>query len=273
MNRQIFIDKGKLLTELVPEQICRPGEILVDVAFSTFSSGTEFSEIQKSSESLLKRARRSPEKIGKAIQMVKAVGVKNTINFVQDTQLSLQATGYSVSGVVKAVGDGITDIAVGDMVACSGAQYAHHATQIKVTRQLCAKLPKSLPLDLASTVTLGAIAMQGVRQANVTIGENVAVIGLGVIGQISAQILLAAGAQVTGFDLELSKLDLAHENGVQNVLHNGEKNVVEKSLQLTDGHGFDKVIISSSDPTPSSAKLAFEIARHRGTVVMVGELV
>ena len=98
MNRQIFIDKGKLLTELVPEQICRPGEILVDVAFlGTFSSGTEFSEIQKSSESLLKRARRSPEKIGKAIQMVKAVGVKNTINFVQDTQLSLQATGYSVS--------------------------------------------------------------------------------------------------------------------------------------------------------------------------------
>ena len=270
MNSQIFIDKGRLITKKVPELSCRAGEVIVDVAFSAFSSGTEFGELTKSSHSLLARARKSPEKIGKAIEMVKAVGIKNTINFVEDSQLAIQATGYSLAGVVRTVGEGITDLAVGDTVACSGAQYAHHATQVKVSRQLCAKIPKGMPLDLASTVTLGAIAMQGIRQANISIGEKVAVIGLGVIGQIASQILLAAGTTVTGFDLDLRKMRLASDNGIQNALDASSPNITDRTLELTDGHGFDKVLICASDPSSASAKLAFEIARHRATVVMIG---
>jgi len=270
MNKQIFIDKGRLVSEEVPELSCRAGELTVEVLFSAFSSGTEFGELTKSSQGLLARARKSPAKIGKAIEMVKTVGLKNTINFVEDSQLALQATGYSLAGTVRSVGDGITDLAVGDVVACSGAQYAHHASQVKVSRQLCVKIPNGLPVDLASTVTLGAIAMQGIRQANISIGERVAVIGLGVIGQIASQILLAAGAQVTGFDLDLRKLKLASDNGVQSTLDAASSDVLDRSLELTGGHGFDKVLICASDPSSASAKLAFEIARHRGIVVMIG---
>lgn len=270
MNKQIFIDKGRLVTKDVPEATCRAGEIVVDVLFSAFSSGTEFGELAKSSVSLLARARNSPEKIGKAIKMVKETGIKNTINFVEDSQLALQATGYSLSGIVSSVGQGITDISVGDFVACAGAQYAHHAAQVKVSRQLCSRIPAGLAPKIASTVTLGAIAMQGVRQADIRLGERVAVIGLGVIGQIASQILLAAGAKVTGLDLDERKLNLASENGVQNVLNAKSSNIPQRALELTDGHGFDKVLICASDPSSASANAAFEIARHRATVVMIG---
>jgi predicted dehydrogenase/threonine dehydrogenase-like Zn-dependent dehydrogenase len=270
MNKQIFIDKGRLITKDVPELTCRAGEIVVDVLFSAFSSGTEFGELFKSSQSLLARARKSPKKIGKAINMMKTTGIKNTINFVEDSQLALQATGYSLSGKVRSVGEGITDISVGDIVACSGAQYAHHATQVKVSKQLCTKVPDGMALNIASTVTLGAIAMQGIRQADICLGERVAVIGLGVIGQIASQILLAAGAVVTGFDLDERKLNLASENGVQRVLDAKSPNVVRSALESTDGHGFDKVLICASDPSSASANTAFEIARHRATVVMIG---
>mgnify|MGYP001290201019 CR=1 FL=1 len=270
MNKQIFIDKGRLLTAEVPAMSCRAGEVTVDVIYSAFSSGTEFGELTKSSLSLLARARQSPEKIGKAFEMVKSAGLKSTINFVEDSQLSMQATGYSLVGYVRSVGEGIVDLAVGDLIACSGAQFAHHAYQVKVSRQLCAKIPLGLSSDLAATVTLGAIAMQGIRQADICIGERVAVIGLGVIGQIASQILLAAGANVTGFDLDARKLTLALDNGVQNTLDAKSEDVLARSLELTGGDGFDKVLICASDPSSSSAKLAFELARHRGTVVMIG---
>ncbi|MDA9868418.1 bi-domain-containing oxidoreductase [Gammaproteobacteria bacterium] len=270
MNKQIFIDKGRLLTEEVPLLTCRAGEVTVNVMYSAFSSGTEFGELAKSSLSLLARARKSPEKISKAIEMIKTAGIKSTINFVEDSQLSLQATGYSLVGKITSVGEGISDLAVGDVIACSGAQFAHHAFQVKVSRQLCAKLPLGLSSDLASTVTLGAIAMQGVRQANVSIGERVAVIGLGVIGQIATQILLAAGAQVTGLDLDIRKLQLSSDNGIQSTIDANSEDILDRSLELTGGDGFDKVLICASDPSSASAKLAFEVARHRGTVVMIG---
>jgi predicted dehydrogenase/NADPH:quinone reductase-like Zn-dependent oxidoreductase len=270
MNKQIFIDKGRLLTEEVPLLTCRAGEVTVNVMYSAFSSGTEFGELAKSSLSLLARARKSPEKISKAIEMIKTAGIKSTINFVEDSQLSLQATGYSLVGKITSVGEGILDLAVGDVIACSGAQFAHHAFQVKVSRQLCAKLPLGLSSDLASTVTLGAIAMQGVRQANVSIGERVAVIGLGVIGQIATQVLLAAGAQVTGLDLDIRKLQLSSDNGIQSTIDANSEDILDRSLELTGGDGFDKVLICASDPSSASAKLAFEVARHRGTVVMIG---
>ncbi len=270
MNKQIFIDKGKLITKEVPKSTCRQGEVIVDVLYSAFSSGTEFGEIIKSSKSLLERARQSPEKIGKALEMVKTTGLKNTINFVQDSQLALTATGYSAAGVVSSVGKGINDLAVGDMVACAGAQYAHHASQVKVSKQLCAKLPYGLSPSLASTVTLGSIAMQGLRQAEISLGEKVAVIGLGVIGQITCQLLLAAGTNVTGLDLDEKKLLLASECGVQNTLNVKNNDFLERGLELTDGHGYDKVLICASDTSSSSVKTAFELARHRATVVMIG---
>lgn len=272
MNKQIFIDKGKLVSEEVPNLTCRSGEIIVDVLFSTFSSGTEFEEIVKSSKSLLERARKSPQKISKVVEMIKSTGIKNTINYIQDSQLSLVSTGYSIAGTVVSIGSGITDFAIGDLVACSGAQYAHHANQVKVSRQLCTKIPIGLSLSLASTVTLGSIAMQGIRQANISLGEKVAVIGLGVIGQIASQILLAAGANVTGIDLEDQKLSLASECGVQNILNVKSSDFLKRAIEITEGHGFDKVLICSSDQSSSSVKTAFELARHRATVVMIGNI-
>ena len=127
-----------------------------------------------------------------------------------------------------------------------------------------------MPIDIASTVTLGAIAMQGIRQADVSLGEKVAVIGMGVIGQIASQILLAAGANVTGIDIDNNKLSLAKENDIKSILNANDSDFASRSSELTNANGFDKVLICSSDSSSSSAKTAFEIARHRATVVMIG---
>ncbi len=270
MSSQLFLNKGKFILKDVHALSCRSGEIKVRTAYSAFSSGTEFGELEKTGKSLIKRGLEAPEKVKKAYQMAKASGLKNTLNFVQDTQLGFVATGYSVVGKVIEVGNGIYDVAPGDLVACAGAQYAHHSTDIKVSKNLYVRVDPDIDVPLASTVTLGAIAMQGIRQANVALGESVAIIGLGVIGQLAAQIAIAAGAVVTGFDLNEKKLSLAKSVGVDHCINPSNKDCIKKSIEIADGFGYDKVIVCSSDSSPNSMQLAFEIARSKATVVMVG---
>jgi threonine dehydrogenase-like Zn-dependent dehydrogenase len=184
--KQLLIKKGQIVVEDVPSPLVENGSVLVKVNYSLISAGTEMTGVTASGESLLRKALKQPEKVKKVLDMAKAQGISKTIDQVKgklDSGSSGTPTGYSCSGIVIDVGESIDDIQIGDNVACAGAGYANHAEFVCVPRNLVVKVPDNLGLKEAASATLGSIAMQGVRRANPTFGETIAVIGLGLVGQ------------------------------------------------------------------------------------------
>ncbi|MBE9594488.1 MAG: zinc-binding alcohol dehydrogenase, partial [Proteobacteria bacterium] len=178
--------------------------------------------------------------------------------------------GYSSSGVVLEVGKTITDIAVGDKVACAGAGYANHAEIINVPRNLVCKIPENVDFDEAAFTTVGAIAMHGIRRAQVQFGDNVVVIGLGLLGQIATQILKAAGAHVIGIDLMKERVALAKELGGADICFTAGNDAVDNVLKYTDGIGADSIIIYAATTSNEPVKQAMQMARKKGRVIVVG---
>ena len=181
-------------------------------------------------------------------------------------------TGYSAAGSVIGVGDGVEGFRVGDRVACAGAQSAHHAEIIRVPGNLTVAIPDGLPTADASTVTLGAIALQGVRRAAPTMGETFVVIGLGVLGQLTAQLLRANGCQVIGSDLDQTRIRLAMSLGMDFALSSDAPSDVDQVERLTGGVGADGVIIAASTPSSDVVSTAFKMTRRKGRVVLVGDV-
>jgi len=179
--------------------------------------------------------------------------------------------GYSAAGEVVAVGEGVTDLAPGDLVACAGAGQANHADFISVKRNLVCRLPAGCPVNLAASTTVGAIAMQGVRRAGPQLGERVAVIGLGLIGQITAQLLRAAGCDVIGLDLDPARVDRAKSLGMTHGASDGEQ---FKALvrDVTGGFGADRTLITAATKSSALINLAMDVTRRKGTVVIVGDI-
>ena len=179
--------------------------------------------------------------------------------------------GYSVAGEVVAVGDGVTDLAPGDLVACAGAGQANHADFVSVKRNLVARLPKGCPLDMAASTTIGAIALQGVRRASPELGDRIAVVGLGLIGQITMQMLKASGCRVIGLDLDPGRVARALEQGMDAGSSDGEefKGLVR---DLTGGHGADRTILTAATKSDAVINLAMDVTRRRGAVVIVGDV-
>jgi len=167
------------------------------------------------------------------------------------------------------VGKNITDIAIGNRVACAGVGYASHAEVISVPRNLVCKIPGNVDFDGAAFTTIGAIAMQGARRAQVQFGDNVVVIGLGLLGQIASQILKAAGAHVIGIDIMNGRVELAKELGAD-ICFAGGKDAVDKVLKYTDGVGVDSVIIYAATSSSEPVKQAMQMVRKKGRVVVVG---
>lgn len=179
--------------------------------------------------------------------------------------------GYSAAGEVVAVGEGITDLAPGDLVACAGAGQANHADYISVKRNLVCRLPHGCPVNLAASTTVGAIAMQGVRRASPQLGERVAVIGLGLIGQITAQLLRAAGCDVIGLDLDPARVERAKSLGMA---HGASDSETCKALvrDVTAGFGADRTLITAATKSNALINLAMDVTRRKGTVVIVGDV-
>lgn len=178
--------------------------------------------------------------------------------------------GYSLAGKVIAVGAGIDDLRPGDLVACAGAGAANHADFVSVRRNLVCRVPDNCDLKWAATATVGSIALQGVRRAEMNVGERVCVIGLGLIGQLTCQILHASGCTVIGFDLNEMRVQRAKEFGVDDAAH--DENMLKVMVRdLTRGHGFDAVIVTAATKSSDPVNLAFDICRRRGRVVLVGD--
>ena len=177
--------------------------------------------------------------------------------------------GYSSSGVVLEVGKNVANISIGDRFACAGAGYASHAEVVAVPRNLVCKIPDGVDFDEAAFATIGAIAIQGVRRAQVQLGDRVAVIGLGLLGQIACQILKASGAYIIGIDPLDARINLAKELGADIGFVSGE-NTISQVLKYTDGIGADAVIIYAATPSSEPVRQAMQMSRKKGRVVVVG---
>jgi predicted dehydrogenase/threonine dehydrogenase-like Zn-dependent dehydrogenase len=270
--KQVLIRKGSAIVGEVPAPGVEAGEVLVSVRVSCLSVGTEMSGVRSSAVPMWKRALQQPEKVAAAVKMVATQGVQRTWSLVKEKLDAAHPTGYSATGVVVEVGAGIRDIAPGDRVACAGAQCAHHAEFIRVPRNLCVPLPDGLDWESASTVTLGAIALQGVRRAQPTLGESFVVIGLGVLGQLTAQLLRANGCRTIGVDLDRDRIALARRLGMDLGLTPDDGNDIEQVARLTDGLGADGVIITAATPSDAVVSTAFKMCRKKGRVVLVGDV-
>jgi len=233
---------GEMKIEDVPAPGVRSGGVLVRTSRSLVSAGTEKMIVDLAQKSLLGKARTRPDLVRKVVDTARSQGILNTFRKVQsklDTPIPL---GYSNAGVVVAVGDGVSEYTVGDRVACGGAGYANHADYCFVPRNLTARIPEEVGFEEAAFATVGAIALQGVRQAAPTLGESVGVLGLGLIGQLAAQLLRANGCRVFGFDPDPDRARLAEEMGAHCAVSSEPEQAAE---QFTRGRGLDAVIVSA----------------------------
>lgn len=269
--KQVLIKNGTAIVDDIPSPIVEAKTVLVKVDYSCVSVGTEMAGLKMSSLPLYKRALKQPENVKKVLEMVKNQGLKSTIDRVSGKLSAGSPTGYSAAGTIIEVGSEVDGFKVGDRVACAGAGIANHAEYVNVPVNLVVKVPKLLELSDASTVTLGAIAMQGVRRMQATLGETIVVIGLGVLGQITAQLLKANGCKVIGIDLDNDRIETALANGMEKGCTSNDELVRIVDI-MTDGIGADGVLITASSQSDSIVSISMQISRKKGRVVLVGDV-
>src|SRR5678815_6014600 len=196
---------GRPFVGEVPVPALQKGRVLVRTVASLISAGTERAAVELVSKGLVNEARQRPDLVKAVVAKVKSEGLLNTFASVRDKMEASTTLGYSAAGVVTAVAEDVTEFQVGDRVACAGVGFASHAEVLSVPKNLCVHLPERVSFDGGAYGTLGAIALQGVRLAEPTLGESVVVIGLGLLGQLVVQLLKANGCRVLGLDLASDK--------------------------------------------------------------------
>lgn len=269
--KQVLIQQGEAVVREVPAPAIEPGRVLVRVRRSCISIGTELAGVRASGTPLWKKALDKPQQVKRVVALAMEQGVAQAKQTVQNKLNAGQPTGYSAAGVVLAVGEGVQDLRPGDRVACAGAQCAHHAEVVCVPRNLVSAVPDGVDDNAASTVTLGAIALQGVRRAEPTLGETFVVLGLGLIGQLTAQLLRAHGCTVIGGDPDAARRQQAADLGMHAAL-SSTGDAIAQAHRLTDGHGADGVIITAASADSAIVATAFNMCRRKGRVVLVGDV-
>src|SRR6476659_1160636 len=259
---------GEATVAEVPVPVVQPGRVLVRTAASLISAGTERALTELGQKSLLGKARERPELIAKVWEKVRTEGVAQALEGVRDKLDQSHAVGYSAAGIVIECATDVTDFRPGDRVACAGTDYASHAEVISVPRNLCVRLPDQLSFEEAAFGTLGAIALQGVRLAEPTLGESVVVIGLGLVGQLTVQLLRANGCRVFGVDVDEQRVQFALASGADAGSVPAEAK--DKVLAWSRGRGADACIIGAATSSDEPIELAGEISRLKGRVVAVG---
>ncbi|MGO9864480.1 MAG: bi-domain-containing oxidoreductase [Terriglobales bacterium] len=262
---------GEMEVAEVPAPQLLPGCVLVRVAASMVSVGTERASAEFAGKSLLAKAKARPDLVRDVLAKLRRDGLASTVQAVRSRLDQPQSVGYSSAGVVIAVGDGVIDINVGDRVACAGAGYAVHAEFACVPRMLVAKIHESgkISFEEAAFGTVGAICLHGIRTAEVALGDTVAVIGLGLLGQLTVQLLKAAGCRVFGLDPLRQRADLAIASGAESACA-GAREFRDLCFQKTGGVGVDSVLITAETASSEPVNLAAELARDRAIVVAVG---
>ncbi|MEU8876899.1 bi-domain-containing oxidoreductase [Streptomyces javensis] len=262
---------GELALLDVPVPGCKPGGVLVRSAYSLISTGTELMKVSEAGMSMLGKARSRPDQVAKVVQSVATNGVPATYRKVMGKLDSYTPLGYSLCGVVEQVGAGIDDVKVGDLVACAGNEHALHAELNWVPKNLYARVPDGLAPRHAAFGTVGSIALQGVRQGESRLGEVALVIGLGLIGQLVVQLLVASGVRVVGADPDPARCELAERLGAAACGDPASAAVETAVAELTGGHGVDQVYLAAGGGSNQPVELAARLCRDRGRVVDIGK--
>ncbi|GGZ38618.1 oxidoreductase [Streptomyces inusitatus] len=262
---------GELALLDVPVPGCKPGGVLVRTVHSLISTGTELMKVSEAGMSMVGKARSRPDQVAKVMQSVAVNGVPATYRKVMGKLDSYTPLGYSLCGVVEQVGDGIDDVKAGDLVACAGNEHALHAELNWVPKNLYAPVPDGLASRHAAFGTVGSIALQGLRQGEPQLGETALVIGLGLIGQLVAQLLTASGVRVVGVDPDPERCALAARLGAVACGDPASSEVEAAVAELTDGHGVDQVYLAAGGGSNQPVELAARLSRDRGRVVDIGK--
>ena len=261
------IKTGRSTIEEVPVPTPREGQALVKVEASLVSPGTERMVVEFAEKSLVGKARSRPDLVKQVIDKARREGLLNTAQAAFNRLDQPMALGYSSAGTIVALGKNMQGFKVGQRVACAGGGFAVHAEYNVVPRNLLTPLPKNVGFESAAFTTLGAIALHGFRLAEPQIGEDVAIIGMGLLGLLAAQIATAAGCNVLGIDIDPARLALASSLGLQAV---SRENAVDSAHAFTANRGFDAVLICADTPSNDPVELAGIIARDRARVVATG---
>ena len=265
------LGSGDMVIQDIPYPQLGKGMVIVKNHYSIISAGTEGSTVQAARKSLIGKAKERPQQVMQVLDTLKKQGPIQTYRAVMKKLDAYSPLGYSCSGEVLEVGEGVTEFEVGDKVACAGAGYANHAEVVAVPINLCVKLDNSSNLKNAAYNTLGAIAMQGVRQADMRIGESCVVIGLGLLGQLTALILKASGVKVIGVDVSEFAINQAVKNNVVDLgLTRNAAGIEEQIQNMTNGIGADAVIIAAATSSLDPVNFAGTIARKKGKVIILG---
>lgn len=261
---------GQITLEETPSPVASAGRLLVRTNFSCISVGTELAGTQVADSPLWLRALKNPEKIIKAAKMAATEGIRSTIDVAKGLNESSSAMGYSASGIVVDAGSTDSPFNAGDRVACAGTGNANHAEYISVPYNLAVRVPAAVGDNDAASVALGAIALQGIRRLQPTIGETFVVFGLGLLGQLTSQMLRSAGCRVIGADVDYSRTKVALDLGMHCAIEPGDNGDVVK--RLTAGRGADGVIITASSESSELISQAFGCCRRKARVVVVGDV-
>lgn len=265
------LGSGDMEVQDLPIPQVAEGVILVKNHYSIISGGTEGSTVTAARKSLIGKAKERPQQVKQVIDTLRSQGPQQTYRAVMKKLDSYSPLGYSCAGEVVEVGDGVTEFKVGDLVACAGAGYANHAEIVAVPINLCVKLASHANLKHAAYNTLGAISMQGVRQADLRVGETCVVIGLGLLGQLACMILRASGVHVVGVDVLPSSVDHALANGIVDHAFTRDAPGLEDKIHAASyGNGADAVIIAAATHSNDPINFAGAIARKKGCVVVLG---
>jgi predicted dehydrogenase/threonine dehydrogenase-like Zn-dependent dehydrogenase len=265
---------GELVVLDVPPPACKPGGVLVRTTFSLISTGTEMMKVTEARKSLVAMARARPDQVRKVLDSVTQQGPVSTYHKAMNRLDSYTPLGYSLSGVVVEVGAGVTEFAVGDVVAAAGNEYALHAEVNWVPVNLCVKVPDGIAPEHAAFATVGAIAMQGVRRSEVQLGETACVIGLGLVGQLVVRLLLASGLRVVGVDTVEARCRMAEKAGAVACAGPDADGVglIEQALASSGGaSGADHVFLAAGGSSNGPVELAARLARDRAKVVDIGK--
>ena len=265
-----YYKDGALRIEDVPVPLVRPHEALIRTHYSFVSMGTERMKVTQARMSLLDKAKERPDQVRQVVQTVRDQGILATWRKVQERLKTPTTLGYSLSGTVVQVGSAIDDLAVGDRVACVGEGIATHAEYNAIPRTLVVPVPEAVGLEAAASATIGAIAIQGIRQARLELGESVAIVGLGMLGQFLVQLCRANGCRVIGIDIDRAKCDLALTGGAQAAAGAAPEEALPAALRLSGGRGMDAVFLTVSTSSTEPIELAASLVREKGRVVCLG---
>lgn len=270
--KEVVLRRGGVVVERTPVPKLQDGSVLVGVEYSLISTGTEMAGVRSASESLARKAIDRPEDLKRVAGLVKTRGLSKALSMIRGQIGKSNPLGYSCAGTVLQIGAGIDELKPGDRVACGGGGKATHSEIVLVPKNLAVPIPDGCSTKDASSVSLGAIALHGVRRADVQLGDYVAVIGLGLVGQLTAQLLRLAGCHVVGIDILEERVQLGKRLGLKTGLVAGESSIEEGIRELTAGRGVDATIAAAASRSNAIIQEAMQITREKGRVIVVGDV-